>query len=432
LKIRIPQRFRDELPPAPPYIPDDDNISSRSESDAAHSPKFRTEQDGYGVFREYLHGKPSITPDLYHTLTNVTDSPYLALDPSSSVPNSRPYHPAAPVQTTKFFEPFPNPSTFRLMTWFYRPSITKSITELNTLVKDVILAPDFNPEDLIGFDATKEHRLMDAYQVKSLDGPTPFSFNDSWLEGSVEIPLPCDGFKFSSEAEAPKFAVKFHYRKIMEVLKAALAEQVAETFHTFPFKAYWKPSPDEFEERIYSEIFTGDFWNAEFERIFYTNRNGDGENSALERFIIGLLIWSDGTALAQFGNAEMWPIYLYVGNQSKYERAKPNSQASHHLAYLPKVTQADAFFLMEHWLTYFRLQLDNRIQDVYKTEFGIPATAAMLTHLKRDLIHAVWKFLMDDDFIHAFVYGYVSKLRDGIERLSFPRFMIYAMDYQEK
>jgi hypothetical protein len=56
----------------------------------------------------------------------------------------------------------------------------------------------------------------------------------------------------------------------------------------------------------------------------------------------------------------------------------------------------------------------------------------MLTHLKRELTHAVWKFLLDDDFIHAYVNGLVSKLQDGIERLSFPRFMIYAMDYQEK
>jgi hypothetical protein len=86
----------------------------------------------------------------------------------------------------------------------------------------------------------------------------------------------------------------------------------------------------------------------------------------------------------------------------------------------------------EHWLTYYPLQLDDQIQDVYKTEFGSPATAAMLTHLKRDLTHAVWKFLMDDEFIHAYVNGLVSKLRDGIERLSFPRFLIYAMDYQEK
>lgn len=85
-----------------------------------------------------------------------------------------------------------------------------------------------------------------------------------------------------------------------------------------------------------------------------------------------------------------------------------------------------------NWLTHYPLQLDDRIQEVYKTEFGSPATGPMLTHLKRELTHAVWKFLLDDEFINAYVHGLVSKLRDGIERLFFPRIMIYAMDYQEK
>ena len=39
---------------------------------------------------------------------------------------------------------------------------------------------------------------------------------------------------------------------------------------------------------------------------------------------------------------------------------------------------------------------------------------------------------MDDEFIHAFIYGLVTKLLVGIEWLPFPQFMIYAMDYQEK
>ena len=90
-------------------------------------------------------------------------------------------------------------------------------------------------------------------------------------------------------------------------------------------------------------------------------------------------------------------------------------------------------FWHDYWLTCsYPLQLDDQIQEVYKTEFGSPASAALLTHLKRELAHAIWKFLLDDDFIHAYVNGLVSKLKDGVDRLFFPRFMIYAMDYQEK
>ena len=53
--------------------------------------------------------------------------------------------------------------------------------------------------------------------------------------------------------------------------------------------------------------------------------------------LIGIMIWSDSTLLANFGTASLWPIYLYFGNQSKYSRAKPSDFAAHHLAYIPKV-----------------------------------------------------------------------------------------------
>jgi len=323
IRIRIPRNFPDILPPAPPYIPPTEPEDEDDSESTTALIGFRTACDSYGISREYPCGKPSITPNSHNSIYEVSDSPYL----SSLTTNP-----------TNNFEPFRNASTFRLMDWFYRPSITKSIAEVNALVKDVILAPDFNPEDLIGFDAAKENSRMDKYRTRSSDGPTPFSYNNGWLKGSVDIQLPCDGFRFSSEAEAPSFKVEFHYRKLTEVIRSALAEPRTENFHTFPFKTYWQPSPDDPEERVYSEIYTGDFWNAEYEKLQGIPHSG--HLSDLEIFIIGLLIWSDSTSLAQFGNAELWPIYLYIGNQSKYERAKPNSLSSHHLAYLPKVVSS--------------------------------------------------------------------------------------------
>jgi len=77
-------------------------------------------------------------------------------------------------------------------------------------------------------------------------------------------------------------------------------------------------------------------------------------------------------------------------------------------------------------------KIDDKIQEYYKAQFGEPATAAVLKQLRRDLFHAVWAFLMDDEFIQAYVHGLISKLSDGIKRLSFPRFFIYSMDYPEK
>jgi hypothetical protein len=304
---------------------------------------FRTATDGYGIFREYSNSKPSITPDENYHLSDISDSPYLALDPDSSTStsagNSTPYKLVELANsaldtstTTTFFAPFQNPSIYQLMSWFYSSSNTKSITELNSLVKDVILTPDFEPEHSIGFSMTKEQARMDAYQEasSSKENPSPLEFDDSWIKGIVEIPLPCDGFAFESEDKAPKFVVEVYHRKLLEVIKSALSEPSAEKFHTSPFKVFWRPASNETEERIYSEIFTGDYWNEEFDKLHSAHLRGP--KSHLEAFIIALMIWSDSTCLAQFGNAELWPIYLYLSNQSKYSRAKLSSFAAHHIA----------------------------------------------------------------------------------------------------
>ena len=47
-------------------------------------------------------------------------------------------------------------------------------------------------------------------------------------------------------------------------------------------------------------------------------------------------------------------------------------------------------------------------------------------------MHAVWKTILDDDFIHAYVHGMVVMCIDGIERRIFPRLFTYSADYPEK
>lgn len=224
------------------------------------------------------------------------------------------------------------------MHWFTTASITKSMTELNSLVRDVLQAPDFKVEELAGFRAAKENTRLDNFKFKQVsstvsDNENP-TFDDTWINATVYIPLPCDGVR-QSEDDAPLFPVTFYYRKILNVIKAALSENDAKAFHTFPFRAYWHPSKGEPPERVYSESYTANVWNNEYDEINKSRK--DGPNHDLEAFIVALMIWSDSTALAQFGTASLWPIYLYIGNQSKYTRAKPTSMSAHHLAYLPKV-----------------------------------------------------------------------------------------------
>ena len=64
--------------------------------------------------------------------------------------------------------------------------------------------------------------------------------------------------------------------------------------------------------------------------------------------------------------------------------------------------------------------------------FGISATAAVLTHCRHELMQAIWSFLLDSDFLHAYEYGMVIKFADGVFCRVFLRLFTYAADYPEK
>ena len=57
----------------------------------------------------------------------------------------------------------------------------------------------------------------------------------------------------------------------------------------------------------------------------------------MEYAILPLLIWTEATLLANFGNAKLWPIYIYFANISKYYRGRPTEFLAQHLAYIPSV-----------------------------------------------------------------------------------------------
>ena len=56
----------------------------------------------------------------------------------------------------------------------------------------------------------------------------------------------------------------------------------------------------------------------------------------------------------------------------------------------------------------------------------------ILTHCCQELMHAVWKFLLDNDFIHAHIYGMVVQCYDGVEQHIYPRIFTYSADYPKK
>lgn len=58
--------------------------------------------------------------------------------------------------------------------------------------------------------------------------------------------------------------------------------------------------------------------------------------------------------------------------------------------------------------------------------------ASLCTYCRRELFHACWDILLDEEFIDAYQHGIVLKCRDGVLRRVFPRIFTYSADYPEK
>jgi len=223
------------------------------------------------------------------------------------------------------------------MKWFYSGSNSKSLEELDCLVNDVILADDFKHEEFIGFCGAWESEQLDNL---ASDLHSCFSADDSWIETSVNISLLAKGIKHTSEAAAPQFEVHgLYYHQFIEVLKAALQETAAEQYHLFPFQEFWMLSPDAQPECIFGEFYSSDTFLEEDEKI---QAQLHASGCQLETIIATVMLWSDSSHLASFGTALLWPIYMFLGNLSKYMRGKLTSFAAHHLVYIPKVSFCDS------------------------------------------------------------------------------------------
>ena len=338
--IRLPKRFLDVLPALPPVVvaPEIETHTPTPTPTPADDISFipeHTTPNSFGIYRIYNCGAPSFTPNSDFHTDSTSDSPHFTCSgPSSSASWGSPFgiDTTDPdiVSITK--NPFANVSICRLMSWFYS-GVTKTLKDLNNLVHNVLLAADFKLDDLIRFDAFKEAKKLDDFNSTDSSASNP-PLTDGWIKATLSIPLPCAKVLFPSEADAPKYKVEgVYYRKPLEVLKAAFLEHAAQDFHIAPYEEYWQPRLNVPKERIFSELYNTDAYNQEHKNIRSQSHNG----CQLETVIAAIMLWSDSTHLTSFGNASLWPIYLYLGNQTKYARTKPSAFAAHHLAYIPKV-----------------------------------------------------------------------------------------------
>ncbi|KAJ3991075.1 hypothetical protein F5050DRAFT_1802229 [Lentinula boryana] len=176
-------------------------------------------------------------------------------------------------------------------------------------------------------------------------------------------------------------------------------------------------------QHLYSELYNSDAFIEEHDHIQCLPAPPDQPSCKLERVALGLMFWSDSTHLANFGEAKLWPLYMMFGNLLKYICSRPNSGACQHIPYIPLVNC--------HYFCYLTPFHD--FASCFFTKWSTTKQCeGLLTHCQQELMHAVWKFLLNDEFLHAYKYGVVIQCHDGVEHRFFPRIFTYSADYPEK
>ena len=412
-----PPRSNPEVPEQPSDDPQAASVEQPPPERVSRS--FTTRVNDAGVFRVYPN-KPTSDPDSMIGLDDVCESPNFAacttsrLDHNPLVANGI----LSPTEEHAFYAPFTSPSVYRLMSWFVTVSHSTSLTDIGSLVAEVICAADFNASDFVGFSATREAKRLDNYNnslaassESGPEGPERFSPSHGWSESSVSLALPCERQNLRSESRAPTTLVSglFH-REIVDIVTTAFRDpEVFPTLHLTPYREYHIASEESPPERVYSEMYSSDSFFDAWECI---QDQGHISRDDLERVMVALMLWSDSTCLTNFGTASLWPVYLSLGNQSKYIRSRPSSFSHRHLAYMPS--------------------LPDDIQDAYMTIYQRAPSSATLTHLKRELIHAVYELILNSKLVDAYKEGLVITCYDGIQRRLFPRLLTYSGDYPEK
>lgn len=276
---------------------------------------FCTPANDFGLHREYYEEPPCV-PEYFSDVTPSVVAPTII----------------------DIINPYPNLSSFRFA--HLNAVIPNKSQAYEDAMQALLLRVDFERFDLDGVN-------MEAMKKKVLAGSVPWGDKDlGWRESPVTIGIPdSDKSKKGKERsrtddgfEGQPYSVHgFWYRPIIPLLKSILTSDESRTFHYEPYKQYWcRPGTSDPPVRIYDETFTADAWLAEHKKIQNIALPPD-EPSEYPRAIASLMFWSDSTHLAEFGEASAWPIYMALGNQSKYERSRPGAHALHHIGFLPLV-----------------------------------------------------------------------------------------------
>jgi hypothetical protein len=228
--------------------------------------------------------------------------------------------------------PFKNDSVFELLKALHLNPSSKTTDGMDAIGR-LISSGKVKADELTGFRARTELQRLDSFAAKSMIAGGP------WKTGSVKVKMPrmrASKQPFSAEADAPDFEITgVHYRSLVDIITSKIQEAPSNSFLHTPFTEWWCPPGGATPTRIYGEAYSSDVAIKLFEEI--KDIPPPPNHPDVENALVLLTLGSDATHLASFGTASLWPVYVFFGNQSKYNASKPSECAAYHLAYMPKV-----------------------------------------------------------------------------------------------
>lgn len=253
-------------------------------------------------------------------------------------PGNTNHSPSPPHLTPSKFYPYPNESSFRLGNWHWE-GLLKSHSSFDDLLK-IVGNTNYRPEDV----RETNWKVINCFLGHSADSvvgeedqedqPEWMDEDVGWKKTRVSISVPFNN-RMSTTGVCNYANTVLNHRPLVQVIKEWLADpHNAAQFHMEPYKLLWQPTSNHQEVQVHGELYTSPAFIQAHRELQGSLREPDCD---LQRVVVSLMFWWDSTHLTSFGNAHLWPCYLYVGNESKYRRCKPSANLCSHVAYFESV-----------------------------------------------------------------------------------------------
>jgi Plavaka transposase len=290
---------------------------------------FRTPRNLFGLSRKYYGTEhPSHDPEDHLTLQDLCNS-----EPTTGT-NTSPSdgHPSDSTSKDVLFYPYPNESSLLLGDWYWNHGVQKSQEGFRNLIK-IVGNPDFSPSHVRSTNWTEINAIL-AHNAEddNQDVQDWLGQDTGWKRTAISINVPFH-HRMATPGTQSYLAGELFHRSIVSVIRERVSSDDTH-FHYDPYELLWKSTSDAEEVRIHGELYNSAAFLFEHKKL---QESPPEPGCDAPRAIIALMFWSDETHLTSFGDAKLWPCYLYFGNDSKYRRAKPSSHLGSHIAYFQTV-----------------------------------------------------------------------------------------------